>query len=93
VLLRFSGVGLVNRTGKEAPRWRAVLRAAAAWTPAFLFAAIVTPYRNGSFAADPMVVAAALLALGIFFTGAAYALSNPARSWQDRIAGTWLVPR
>jgi uncharacterized RDD family membrane protein YckC len=93
VLMRFSGIGLITRSGSEAPRWRAVLRAVAAWAPAAIFAAIVIPYRKGSLQAEPIVVVEAVVAFGVFAAGVVYALSHPARGWQDRIAGTWLVPR
>jgi hypothetical protein len=33
------------------------------------------------------------LVLAIFAAGAAWALKNPARGVQDRLAGTWIVPR
>ncbi len=31
--------------------------------------------------------------LAVFIAGAAWALLHPARGLQDRIAGTWIVPR
>ena len=34
-----------------------------------------------------------VISLGLFVTGTVWAVVNPARGLQDRIAGTYLVPR
>jgi hypothetical protein len=31
--------------------------------------------------------------IAVFLVGAVYAIVHPQRGWQDRLAGTWLVPR
>jgi uncharacterized RDD family membrane protein YckC len=86
-MLRVLGIAVVDARGRAAARWRCGVRALAAWLPIF---AGVAARQWG----PPTVgngVAWSLLA--VFFAGAVYAVVSPARGMQDRIAGTWLVPR
>jgi eukaryotic-like serine/threonine-protein kinase len=95
-LLRVLGIAVVSR-GREASRIRTLWRAIVAWSPVpliFCFAPMVT-FMMADF--DPRAhplqwTVAALLSL-IYVSGAAYAIAHPERGWQDRLAGTWLVPR
>jgi hypothetical protein len=67
------------------------IRAAIAWSPvlALLLASVVSDTFN-----DPAVGRALIpISLLVFLAGAAYAMANPARGIQDRLAGTWIVPR
>jgi eukaryotic-like serine/threonine-protein kinase len=81
VWLRAFGVAVVTSDGVEVSRARAVWRAAWAWSwvPLQL---VATAYGRA-----PGSVAW-LTALGLL-----YAATNPARGLQDRLAGTYLVPR
>lgn len=76
-------IAVVTRDGREASRLRAVARAGTAWS-LMLAAAIVAE------AGSP------LIALGLHFTQLillAYAIDHPNRGLQDRLVGTYLVPR
>jgi len=79
--LRAFGVAVVTPDGKEVSRLRAVWRALLAWSwvPAQLLWA-------GH--AVPVVLIAAAKLVGLF-----YAADHPERGIQDRLAGTYLVPR
>ena len=79
--LRAFGIAVVTPDGKEASRLRAVGRAAVAWSwvpVQLLFVAYGGPL---------LLIAVAKLA-GLF-----YAADHPERGIQDRLAGTYLVPR
>ena len=43
--------------------------------------------------AHPLALGLAFVPSALFSVGAVYAVLNPQRGWQDRLAGTWLVPR
>jgi hypothetical protein len=80
-LLRAFGIAVVTPDGKEASRSRAVGRAAVAWSwvpVQLLFVAY----------GGPLLVIAATKLVGLF-----YAADHPERGIQDRLAGTYLVPR
>jgi hypothetical protein len=96
--LRLLGIAVVTRVGAEASRLRAFGRALLAWAPLVLAFSLVTwgpealaalgllsaPWPNAFFAS----------AMGLLFLcGAIWAVVHPARGLQDRIAGTYLVPR
>jgi hypothetical protein len=90
--IRGFGAALVLADGRDASRMRALLRAAVAWSPlAIWYVALrLTP------SAQQMTVGAALLfttIVAILLAGAAWAWRHPSRGIQDRIAGTWIVPR
>jgi hypothetical protein len=77
------GIAVVAGDGKPASRSQALLRGFAGWA---LVAAAIWLWVAFGVAVG---VSMALLVLG----GAAWALAHPTRGLQDRIAGTWLVPR
>jgi hypothetical protein len=87
LMLRLLGIAAVDRTGREVRRSRSALRALAAWfaiVAAMIARASVGP-QYGSWVAAPLVL--------LFLGGAVYAIVRPERGLQDRLAGTWLVPR
>jgi hypothetical protein len=89
---RPSGLILVNRRGQPVSRVRALCRAAVTWSP---IVAVAVAFKLGP---DIMKAGNAVLALhlalhAILIAGAIYAWLHPARGLQDRIAGTWIVPR
>jgi len=89
--LRLLGIAVVTQDG-QASRVRAFWRAVIAWSPAVLSALVLTVGNPGPSA--PLVwlfVEAASVIL--FLVGIAYAVRHPERGLQDRLAGTWLVPR
>ncbi|HKW02281.1 MAG TPA: hypothetical protein VJN96_20835 [Vicinamibacterales bacterium] len=79
--LRAFGVAVVTPDGKEASRLRAVWRAAVAWSWVPLQLLFVA-YGG------PLLLIAAAKLVGLF-----YAADHPERGIQDRLAGTYLVPR
>jgi hypothetical protein len=90
--LRSLGAALVTADGHDVSRLRAVLRAVIAWSPVAIWILLLrlTPAIEKS-----TLVTALLYALvpGILIAGAIYAWRHPSRGLQDRIAGTWIVPR
>ena len=89
---RPSGAALVNRRGQPISRIRALCRAAVAWSP---IVAVAFAFKLGP---GIMKAGAAVLALhaalnAVLIAGAIYAWLHPSRGIQDRIAGTWIVPR
>ena len=74
--------------------WRAVL----AWSPVLVATLVLPPatslswlrFRMAPPTSPPWIALAAVI---VFFAAGLYAALHPARGLQDRIAGTWLVPR
>lgn len=79
--LRLFRMAVVTADGQEVSRWRAVARAAVVWSwaPAWLW---VQMSDASSIPIAPVTLAAVI-----------FASLDPVRGVQDRIAGTWLVPR
>ena len=99
LLFRLLGVGVVNASGEEVSRGRAFVRAAIAWSP-FVIVGLAVDWAvmEPSGAVQPIawlplpwlvfvVLPAALLA------SIAWSAKDPQRGLQDRLAGTYLVPR
>jgi hypothetical protein len=87
LVLRRLGFALVTADGSAASYARIALRSLVAWAPgiAIVLAGWLS-IRGPRFA---VVVA---LAFGGLAAGIIAAIRAPARAWQDRIAGTYLVP-
>ena len=90
--LRAFGAALVRADGRDASRLRAFVRALAAWSPVLLFPVLIKfgpalDKITSGFAFFYTLVPVMLLA------GAVWAWRHPSRGIQDRIAGTWIVPR
>ncbi len=88
LLMRVLGIAVVRRDGSDASRWRILWRACVAW--AWLPLAILLKLwldRIGLKEASIPLVAGAVLSVGI------WSAVNRGRTLQDRLAGTWLVPR
>ena len=88
---RPAGAALVNRRGQRASRLRALWRWAVTWTPMVVI--LVAVEGTSAASASPWL---AVLRSGLmlaFIAAAVWAILNPSRSIQDRIAGTWIVPR
>ncbi len=89
---RPAGAALVNRRGKRASRFRALWRAAVTWTPMCVTLIVL------KLSPDPPALSLGMLALQtslVAFVAAAavWAIYHPSRSIQDRLSGTWIVPR
>jgi uncharacterized RDD family membrane protein YckC len=88
--LRMLGIAVVTQHGKEVSRPRALCRALLASAPALVFfvawtSAYLNPFPSANAATITLLVAVAV--------GAVWAVVSPSRGLQDRLAGTWLVPR
>ena len=90
LLFRVLGIAVATDRG-PASRTRAFWRAVIAWSPAALSGLAL------GISEEPMQHAGWLIvqgiSVGIFVVGIAYAVRHPQRGLQDRLAGTWLVPR
>lgn len=87
VVLLIAGVTYVRKDGARASRLRLLWRAIVTWSPAVLM-----------FVAAALAVARSLtwepwLAMGLLGLLAAFSVALPQRGLQDRLAGTWPVPR
>jgi hypothetical protein len=81
-LVRLLGIVLVDRNGLPVSRWRVTARNLIAWLPFALIMATVSIHE-----VLPIFFGFVVILL------AAISLLLPNRSLQDRLAGTWLVPR
>ncbi len=90
--LRAAGAAVVNGRGEPASRMRALWRAVVTWSPA---AAGLLLLQIGPKVQDATIASAAAQSLPLLLlaAGAALAIRNPPRGLQDRLAGTWIVPR
>ena len=89
--LRMMSLAVRDTKGRRAGRWRCTLRAAVTALP--FLAVYLVPYVL-AIAKRPGAAGVALLAAVLVqFLLVAMSLRTPARGWQDRIAGTRLVPR
>jgi hypothetical protein len=90
--LRAFGAAVVNRHGEPASRFRALWRAMVTWSIALALPAFFR--TNGDVTAAPagLLLLQSLL-MALFIAGAVWTALNPSRSIQDRLAGTWIVPR
>jgi uncharacterized RDD family membrane protein YckC len=97
-LLRALGIAVVVQQGREASRVRTLVRGLIAWWPVpvifYIFSITLMFIDSWSETrAHPAAFASVLALSALFVVGAVYAVLNPERGWQDRLAGTWLVPR
>ena len=92
LFLRALNIAVVTKNGEPISRLRALWRGLGAWgvfiVPLLIFSAVPHP---GS--PDPGLVVTALAQCTFGLAGAAWAVVSPERGLQDRIAGTYLVPR
>jgi RDD family len=81
------GIAVVTKNGRKAGRLRLLWRAAWAWMPIWLaFGLGVVVHSPGD---DHFVAAGLMVGLGMCIL----AVRRPERGLQDRLAGTYLVPR
>jgi hypothetical protein len=101
--LALSGVAVVQRDGRRAARWRCVVRALLIWVPfggLLLVSLLLDSWRVAAAGPEAESRAAAWLAWLLWWLAVAWlplhlllVLRWPDRSWHDRLAGTFLVPR
>jgi len=96
LFLRAFGMAVVDVQGRSASRLRATWRALLTWAPAAAIAIIAFSYGVlidvPKSQQHPVWTTLALMAAGIFVAGAIFAALRPTRAWQDRLAGTFVVP-
>ena len=85
-------MALVIKDGRPASRLRALIRPLVAWLPiALLCILVVKGPKPQAIGAGWMLLETSVLL--VFIAGALWAIFHPVRGIQDRIAGTWIVPR
>ena len=86
------GSALVTGKGKRISRFRGLWRAAVTWSP---MVALFYSFKLGPdiTSASSLYLALDLALVAVLAAGAAWAIARPSRGIQDRIAGTWIVPR
>ena len=89
LLVHGLGIAFVTWDGSPASRGRLFVRSLVTWSPLLLFGLLFRPVTP--FMASALMPA--VITFGVLAIGAACSLAPPGRGLQDRIAGTWLVPR
>ena len=90
--LRAFGAALVNRRGEPASRFRALWRAMVTWSLAGALPIFFKANQKGT-SIDTRSLILQSLVMALFIAGAVWTALHPSRSIQDRLAGTWIVPR
>jgi hypothetical protein len=88
-VLRWWGIGVAMVTGGNPSRARVVWRTIVAWSPVLACSALVL----GAGLHPRQALVSTVLAALVWVLGGVYAVVNPERGIQDRVARTWLVPR
>ncbi|HET9220289.1 MAG TPA: protein kinase [Terriglobia bacterium] len=94
VATRLIGLAVVTRDGNEIGRLRSLARTLIAWAPILAWLLLLpNPIVMGFGPASPAPVLASSLAVGAMIAGVMWTIAAADRGLQDRIAGTWVVPR
>lgn len=81
-LVRLLGIVFVDRKGQPSSRWRVALRNGVAWLPLVLIPVAATIHETLPLIVGPIAILLTVISLLL-----------PKRGLQDRLAGTWPVPR
>jgi hypothetical protein len=94
-VIRILGLELVTTDGRPASRLRVVGRTLLTWLPLLLGLMAVLAARAIGVPIPGFIVFTSGMGLGLLVTLAAaiFAVARPERGIQDRLAGTWIVPR
>ena len=90
LVLRWLGIAVVTGNGMEVSRSRALWRSVIAWSPCAAFI-VITPLLLSL--SPSLIVPTTGMLLAVSLIGIVAAAVNPQRGLQDRLAGTYLVPR
>jgi hypothetical protein len=95
LLLRAFGIEVVTRNGETVSRLRALWRGLLAWAPLIIAPVLLVPNPIPLYigVSREVAIAFGVCAGALFVVGAAWAVVHPERGLQDRIAGSYLVPR
>jgi uncharacterized RDD family membrane protein YckC len=96
LVLRLLGVAVVKRDGSRASRLRVFWRSLVAWSPLALLPALVGLALWGFIPSGKEYTPSGLtpfITLAIYILLVIWSTLLPERGLQDRLAGTWLVPR
>jgi hypothetical protein len=96
LVLRLLGVAVVKRDGSRASRLRVFWRSLVAWSPLALLPALVGLALWGFMPSGKEYTPSGLtpfITLAIYVALVIWSTLLPERGLQDRLAGTWLVPR
>lgn len=99
LLLRVMGLAVVDRHGAPVSRGRALWRWLVGWTPVFLWVSVVfflmVSPATGTLRTVKVdvVVRAGLYTLLAVLGHLGIALESPWRNWNDKLSGTYVVPR
>jgi uncharacterized RDD family membrane protein YckC len=96
VATRFISLAVVTRDGNEIGRWRSLARTLIAWAPILAWLLLLPMFDQKFLGFGPPSRLPQLgigLAFGSMIAGVVWTLLAVDRGLQDRIAGTWVVPR
>ena len=95
LLLRLLGISVVTKDGLDISRLRASFRSVTGWSPYWILALACLIAGLAGFTLDvPLMILALFLAYALLeLVPASNTEIDPGHGFQDRIAGTWLVPR
>jgi hypothetical protein len=91
VATRSIGLAVVTQDGMEIGRWRSLARTLIAWLP-MLVSSLLMPALISQ-GKGPAFLVSVGLALVAMIAGVVWTIAAADRGLQDRIAGTWVVPR
>jgi len=91
VTTRLIGLAVVTRDGNEIGRVRSLARTLIAWAPILVW--LVSVPAQIDMGPGPGSVLAIGLVFGALIAGVVWTIAAANRGLQDRIAGTWVVPR
>jgi hypothetical protein len=93
-VLRILGLEVVTPDGRAASRLRVLARTCLTWLPLLLaFAAIFGSRAAGVPISGTVFASGVALGLLVIAVAGIVAVRRPERGIQDRLAGTWIVPR
>jgi uncharacterized RDD family membrane protein YckC len=93
LLLRAFGMEVVTNDGEPVSRGRALWRGLLAWGLVIIAPILFVPAFRPAGIPENVAIAVGVVMATLFVAGAAWAVVYPNRGLQDRIAGTYLVPR
>ena len=89
ILTHFFGLAFVTNEGLRAERWRVFLRNLLMWCPVYSLGIYVFTFMN-----SPLEITFGVgVGVGLYALLTLINLITPSRSLQDRLVGTWIVPR